>query len=161
MLRASDVRTNFSVVLDDAANGKVTHVVREGRVVAHIVPVDKKVVPANALVHDGNELLVMMAATLDSEAEWLATDVGRSGFHRARDSIGMVLGWIWECDPAEAVHWFARCSIAVTDQFERRQWAPPPFDQLWRTLSAALGVRLSKDDIGDFEQAIRDLRFSA
>lgn len=125
MLRASDVRTHFSAVLDDAANGKVTHVIREGQVVAHIVPAGKKVVPANALVHDNNELLVMMRATLDSEADWLATDVGQSGFHQAGDSIGRVLGWIWDCDPEEAVHWFARYSIAVTDQFERRRWARP------------------------------------
>lgn len=155
MLRASDVRTHFSAVLDDAANGKVTHVIREGQVVAHIVPADKKVVPANALVHDNNELLVMMRATLDSEADWLATDVGRSGFHQAGDSIGRVLGWIWDCDPEEAVHWFAQYSIAVTEQFERRQWARPPLAPLWRALSIALGVRLTKDEISDYEQAVR------
>lgn len=156
MLRASDVRTNFSAVLDDSAAGRVTHVVREGRVVAHIVPVEKKVVPANALVHDGNELLVMMGATLASEAECLATDVGRSGFHEARDSIGNVLGWIWHCDPRDAVQWLARYSIAVTDEFERRGWARPAFAPLWRGLRTALGGRLSNDEIAHFERDVRD-----
>jgi hypothetical protein len=80
----------------------------------------------------------MMRRTLEVEARWLADEVERSGFHQAGDSIGLVYGWLWQCDPEAAVHWLAGYGNAVTLEFESRGWMRPAFGPLWRAMRIAL-----------------------
>lgn len=148
VVNVSELRASISAALDSAASGRTTHVTRDGEVIAHLVP-------ANALVHDGNQLLVMMGATIDAEAKWLADEAGRAGIYQAGDSWGMVLGWYWQCDPEGAVEWLARYCEVVAETYERQGWMRPDLDTLWSAISGALGVRVSQGDRADFEAAAR------
>ena len=148
MINARDFRSSLSYALDRARDGATTHITRDGRIDGHLVPPD-------ALVHDGNELLVLMTAALEVEARWLADQVQQSGFDQAGDAIGMVFGWLWQCDYAAAVQWLARYGDAVTVEFESRGWMRPAFGPLWRALSGALKVRLADAEINDFQAAAR------
>jgi antitoxin (DNA-binding transcriptional repressor) of toxin-antitoxin stability system len=149
IMNASDARAAISSVLDNALAGYVTHISREGKIEAHVVP-------ANALVHEGNELDAMMVGALESAARWLADDAIKSGFHQAGDSIGRVFAWLWDCDPDKAVTWLAAYGISVIEEFQSRGFMRPSFGVLWEVLANALGVGLSRGDIRDFELRARE-----
>ncbi|UQX13416.1 type II toxin-antitoxin system Phd/YefM family antitoxin [Candidatus Mycobacterium methanotrophicum] len=148
IMNAREFRASLSAVLDSARAGRPTHITRDDRIDGHLVP-------PTALVHDGNEFLVMMYAAIEAEARFLADDVERSGFHQAGDSIGMVFGWLWQCDPDAAVEWLAKYAYAVTSEFESRGWARPAFGPLWRAMRIAVKVRLLDGEVRDFEEAVR------
>src|SRR5215472_8234623 len=90
----SGVRARLSSVLDDAARGEVTHVMRGSEVVAHIVPPD-------TLVHRNTRVLRMM---LTLTASSVITEPSMAGgpcavhIHSASSGpagdFGVVLMWL-------------------------------------------------------------------
>lgn len=148
IMTMSAARAAFTDVLDRAAEGGTTHISRDGQVCAHIVPV-------TALVIQGNELDVLMAAAIDESANWLADDVAKSGFFQAGDDIGRVFAWLWRCDPDQAVHYLGSYAHKVTNTFEARGMVRPGLKVLADTLNVALGVSLTKDEARDFQEYAR------
>lgn len=148
VMTMSAARSAFADVLDRAADGGMTHISRDGRICAHVVP-------GTALVIQGNELEVLMGSAIDDAASWLVGDVVKSGFFQAGDSIGRVFAWLWRCDPDQAVRFLGIYAHKVTEIFEARGLARPGLKVLAATLNVALGVSLTKDEIRDFQEYAR------
>ncbi|MFV8176744.1 hypothetical protein [Mycolicibacterium peregrinum] len=149
IMTVSDVRTSMSAVLDQARQGFTTHVSREGRIDAHVVP-------TNALVHQGSEFGVMMEATVDKWATWLVAEACATGFSQGGDPIGKVFAWLWRSDQYKSMAWLEIYWSAVRQKLDERGCARPAFIVLWRTLEVSLGAGLTHEEIREFEAFTRN-----
>ncbi|BEL41979.1 Uncharacterised protein [Mycobacteroides abscessus subsp. abscessus] len=147
VMTMSAARAAFTDVLDRAAEGAMTHLSRDGRICAHIVP-------EKALVIQGNELDVLMGAAIEEAANWLAQDAPKSGYFQAGDDIGRVFAWLWRCDPDQAVRFFSVYAHKVTNTFEAQGMTRPSLKVLAATLNVALGVCLTRDEAREFHEYI-------
>lgn len=148
VMTMSAARAAFTEVLDRAADGGVTHVSRDGRVCAHVVP-------ERALVIQGNELDVLMGTAIEEAARWLSKDVAESGYFQAGDDIGRVFAWLWRCDPDQAVRFLGVYAYRVTNVFEAQGMTRPALKVLTATLNVALGVCLTRDEAREFLEYAR------
>lgn len=89
LVNVTDARNGFSVLLGDAREGRMTHIVRGSEVVAHLVPPTARIIDQDAL------LMALAKAMLRSEAEALAREGSGSG---AGVDTGRLFVWAWRTD---------------------------------------------------------------
>lgn len=135
-------------LLDAAVAGHTTHIVADRRVLAHLVPADTLVVT------DTIEQVLLQPA-VRAEATRFADEVEKTGYHHAGNTIGQLLGWLWDSSADAALRWFAGYATELTAALGDRRIARPPFDPLWKAVRIALDVDLAPDAVTDFEAAAR------
>jgi antitoxin (DNA-binding transcriptional repressor) of toxin-antitoxin stability system len=145
---ATQAQTTLSALLDAAVAGQATHIVRDQTVVAHLVSADTLVLTA-----DIEELLLRPA--IRAEAAQFSGGIEKDGYHHAGNTIGRILGWLWESSSDAAVCWTAYYADEVTDALTDRRVARPPFDPFWRAVSIALDIDPAGSPIQDFESDVR------
>ncbi len=135
-------------LLDAAVAGRATHVVREQQVVAHLVPADTLVLTA------GIEEVLLRPA-VKAEALRLSGEIEKDGYQHAGNTIGQILGWLWESGGDSAVRWMAYYADELTNALTARRAARPPFEAFWKAVRMALDVGLDTDAIQDFQRSLR------
>lgn len=138
----------LATLLDAAVAGRATHIVRGREVAAHLIPADTLV-----LTDDIADLLLRPAVR--AEATVLSGAIENDGYHHAGNTIGQILGWLWESSADAAVGWTAFYATELTEALAARRVARPPFDPFWNALRMALNVGLTGDATRQFETALR------
>ncbi|WP_099020929.1 hypothetical protein [Mycolicibacterium palauense] len=89
LVNITEARNGFSVLLGDAREGRVWHIVKGSEVVAHLVPPTARIIDQDAL------LMAMATALLRGEAEALSREgVGSN----AGADTGRLFVWVWRTD---------------------------------------------------------------
>lgn len=148
LVSAAAAPTTLPALLAAAVAGHPTHLVDDGRVLAHLVPPD-----ALVLGPPVDELLLTPAVT--AEAIRFAAEIERTGYHHLGDALGAILAWLWQCRTAAAVHWLTVYTAELTGALAARALSAPPFEALWAALQPALHAHLIPDEVTDFAAAAR------
>lgn len=140
MRSVTDARNGLNALLTDAEDGITTHIVKNSKIVAHLVP-------SNALILDGavgllDQMLTRLAldAAADS-AQWCID--GRLA--NAGDFMGELLAWTWTTDP----HVFGYTLAQYHRALERRVGQDIPREMLLPGLETALAAAMSDSEIRD------------
>lgn len=140
MRSVTDARSGLNALLSDAEDGITTHIVKNSKIVAHLVP-------SNALILDGavnllDQMLTRLAldAAADS-ARWFAN--GRLA--SAGDFMGELLAWTWTTDQ----HVFSYTLAHYHRALERYVGQDITREQLVPGLEAALAAAMSDSEIRD------------
>lgn len=148
LVPAALARATLSTLLDAAVAGYATHIVGDQEVVGHLIPADALVLTA-----DIAELLLRPAVR--AEATRFSGEIEKDGYHHAGNTIGQILGWLWESSSGVAVCWTAHYAAELADALTARRIARPPFDPFWKAVQLALNISLGGDVIQHFEIAVR------
>ena len=90
----TETKAKLNALVTDAERGLVTHIVTGGRVVAHLVPGNARI------IDDDRTLEAMLQAVLErSAAEAVRLRASDGRLTQLDDSLGRVLAWCWRTDP--------------------------------------------------------------
>lgn len=90
----TDSKAKLNALVADAERGLVTHIVTGGRVVAHLVPGNARIIDDDRTLDD------MLHAVLErSAAEAVRLHASDGRLTQLDDSLGRVLAWCWRTDP--------------------------------------------------------------
>jgi antitoxin (DNA-binding transcriptional repressor) of toxin-antitoxin stability system len=150
LIGVTQARQQLSSLLDDVAEGKPFHLMRENTVIAHLVP-------ARALIVNNSNLesTLVLSVILETARRFAQEVIERGYCASPGDDIGRVLGWLWDCDRDKAVRRLAQFGAELSRTLTDQQYSAPTFHQLWDSLSTSLGVSLSDAGIDDFESYAR------
>ncbi|OBI29062.1 hypothetical protein [Mycolicibacter sinensis] len=97
----TDSKAKLNALVTDAERGLVTHIVTGGRVVAHLVPGNARI------IDDDGTLDAMLQAVLERSADAVRRNAGGRST-QLDDSLGRVLAWCWRTDPEVFTHTLKR-----------------------------------------------------
>lgn len=140
MRSVTEARSGLNALLADAEDGITTHIVKNSKIVAHLVP-------SNALILDGavdllDQMLTRLA--LDAAADSTPSFVDGRLAH-AGDFMGELLAWTWTTDQ----HVFCYTLAQYHRALERRVRQDITREQLVPGLETALAVAMSDSEIRD------------
>lgn len=135
-------------LLDAAQAGRATHIVHDKTVVAHLVP-------AGALVLDTGIEEALLGAVVGAEAERFAGEIEKHGYQHPGNTVGQLMGWLWESSGDATLRWLGRYATDLSDALAVRRIARPPFEALFKAVRTALAPNLTGDAIGEFETTAR------
>lgn len=148
LVSAAAAPATLPALLSAAVAGRTTHLVDDGRVLAHLVP-------ANALVITGAVEELLLAPAVHAEATRFADEIARHGYHHPGTVIGAILAWLWESSADAALRWLTAYTAELTAALTAGALSHPSFEPLWAALRPALGGYLVPDEVQDFEAAAR------
>lgn len=143
-------RQHTTSIMDEVADGKTFHLMRDTAVIGHIVP-------PNALVIDNENLeCCLLSNLIDPEADDFARSVIKEGYlAHVGDSVGRVFAWLWNTDTNKAMRWVTYYAQRVANALRDQRYSRPTYDQLWFAVSRGLSVSMRAADIEDFDQLFR------
>lgn len=140
MRSVTEARGGLNALLGDAEDGITTHIVKNSKIVAHLVP-------SNALILDGavdllDQMLTRLA--LDAAADSAPSFVNGS-LASAGDFMGELLAWTWTTDQ----HVFSYTLAQYHRALERHAGQDITREQLLPGLESALAAAMSDSEIRD------------
>lgn len=133
----TDSKAKLNALVTDAERGLVTHIVTGGRVVAHLVPGNARI------IDDDPTLETMLQAVLErSAAEVVRLNATDGRLTRLDDSLGRVLAWCWRTDPEV----FTNTLKLYLELLGNRVAGKVSLDQLRPALDRSLAVRLDTSE---------------
>ena len=147
MRSVTEARSGLNALLADAEDGITTHIVKNSKIVAHLVP-------SNALILDGavdllDQMLTRLA--LDAAADSAQSFVNGS-LASAGDFMGELLAWTWSTDQ----HVFCYTLAQYHRALERHIGHEINREQLVPGLEAALAVAMSHSEIRDVRSFLNE-----
>lgn len=144
MRSIAEARQGFSALVADAEQGLRTHVVKGGKVVAHIFPADPPVLDDRLLLRS------MVAALAAREAAGSVPEWRDGRLYHAGDAMGRLLAWTWGIDS----HLCMQALAAYHRKLQEAVGQTIDLDALRTGLRAALTVSLDDGQIAELERHI-------
>lgn len=92
LVSVTDARNTFNVLLTEAREGRMTHIVKGSEVVAHLVPATARIIDQDAL------LTAMATAMLHREVETISQKRDSGSSVGAGIDTGRLFVWAWRTD---------------------------------------------------------------
>lgn len=140
MRTATAARNAFNELLGDAERGIMTHITKDGRVVAHLVPSNAPILDDRSLRH-----ALIAALTARDAAEVGAYEWREERLWHAGDSIGRLLAWTWSSDSDLCLQAFAM----FHDNLQKVVGSTIGLDAIWPGIEVALRIALGDSEIAE------------